>query len=399
MTALRPFLALACLLGALTGATAQNLPILRIASEGGISPDAYKPCTAQLTETGQPAAASLKGQIKVRGSSSQAYDKKSFALKLDHAAALLDLPKNREWVLNAAFVDCSMMRHKLAYDLFRAMGTPTAPRIAPASRFIEIELNGRYHGLYLLMQPVDDLLVGFAPPKDSDATPAVIYKAVDHAANFGQPGHEGYDQRLPDPVKSPTWTPLDELNKFVSQASDRDFRDPQTGIASRLDLANAIDFHLLVLLTSNLDGITKNYNLARPAAAKGGPAPKFTFVPWDYDATFGRNWDGSRVDAKAWLSNRLFDRLLADPALRPRYAQRWQELRAKTFSADAILAQIDANAATIGDAALRNEKRWKQLDYANPRERTFVNDLAQMKRWVPQRLAWLDADLAQRTAR
>ena len=39
------------------------------------------------------------------------------------------------------------------------------------------------------------------------------------------------------------------------------------GIAARLDLANAIDFQLLVLLTSNTDGITKNFILARSAGA------------------------------------------------------------------------------------------------------------------------------------
>ncbi len=387
-------------LAAWATASAQNLPVLRIKAAKAIGPETRTECTVALILPGQTDPAKERdGEIKVRGASSQAYDKKSFSLKLDHPAALLDLPKNREWVLNAAFVDCSMMRHKVSYDLFRAMGAPTAPRPSPGSRFIEVELNGRYHGLYLLMQPVDDLLVGFPSPKDGDATPAVIYKAVDHAANFGQPGHEGYDQRLPDPAKSPTWNPLEELNKFVSQSSDQAFRDPQTGIASRLDVDNAIDFHLLVLLTSNLDGITKNYNLARPAATKATPDPKFFFVPWDYDATFGRNWDGSRVDAKAWLSNRLFDRLLADPAMRLRYARRWQELRAKTFTAEAIIALIDANAATIGDASVRNEKRWKSLDYANPRERTFANDVGQMKRWVPLRLAWLDAELAGRTAR
>lgn len=378
---------------------AQNLPILRIRTEAPVAPDKYAACAATLVPP-EPATPgeTLKGGLKIRGASSQAYDKKSFSLKLDRATAFLELPKNREWVLNAAFVDCSMMRHKLSYDLFRAMGTPSAPRLSPGSRFVEVELNGKYHGLYLLMQPVDDLLAGFPAHKDDDSVSAVIYKAVDHAANFGQPGHDGYDQRLPDPVKAPTWGPMDDLNRFVSQAPDKEFFDPATGIASRLDLDNAIDFHLLVLMTSNFDGITKNYNLARPAATQANPHPKFFFIPWDYDATFGRNWDGSRVDAKAWLSNRLFDRLLSYPPLRPKYALRWKELRAQTFTAGTLGKMIDDNAAVIGDAALRNEKRWKTLNYANPRERTFANDLGQMKRWIPQRLEWLDAELAKRTA-
>jgi spore coat protein CotH len=395
---MRRLLACLALLAGSLVADAQNLPFLRVKLDGAVVADKYTPCSATLTLPGQaePGPTHHAG-LKIRGASSQAYDKKSFSLKLDRAAGFLGLPPNREWVLNAAFVDCSMMRHKLAYDLFRALGTTVAPRYAPASRFIEVELNGKYHGLYLLMQPVDDLLAHLPPPDPKDTTPAAIYKAVDHSANFAQPGHEGYEQRLPDPAKTPTWGPLEELNQFVSRSSDAAFRDPANGIASRLDLANAIDFHLLVLVTSNLDGITKNYNLVRRAATTVDPKPRFAFIPWDYDATFGRNWDGSRVGAGEWLSNRLFDRLLDDPEIRARYAARWRDLRARILTEENITRMMDANAQEIGEAALRNEKRWKTLDYANPRERTFANDLGQMRRWVPQRLAWLDTELTKRT--
>jgi spore coat protein H len=279
------------------------------------------------------------------------------------------------------------------------MGTETSPRYAAASRFVEVEFNGRYHGVYLLMQPVDDLLVGLPPSDKTDATPACIYKAVDHAANFGQPGHAGFEQRHPDPAVKESWGPLDELNRFVSQASDKEFFDPAKGITTRLDVSNAIDFHLLVLLTSNLDGITKNYNLVRPAATATTPHPKFFFVPWDYDATFGRNWDGSRVDAKAWLSNRLFDRLMGNAAYKAQYAQRWKELRSQLFTTEHLTQLMVANLATLGEAALRNEKRWKTLNYDNPRELTCAYDVGQMQRWVPRRLEWLDAEIARLTSR
>jgi len=379
-----------------------NLPLIRLEAKEAIRSDARVACTALLAmPAGQAGgdATAHPAQIKFRGASSQGYDKKSFSLKFDHAASWLGMGKNREWVLNAAFVDASMMRHKLSYDLFRAMGTATSPRFAAASRFVEVELNGRYHGVYLLMQPVDDLLVGLPPADKSDVTPAGIYKAVDHAANFAQPGHDGFEQRQPDPAVKESWGPLDELNRFVSQAPDKDFFDPVKGITSRLDVENAIDFHLLVLMTSNLDGITKNYNLVRPAVTATHPNPKFFFVPWDYDATFGRNWDGSRVDAKNWLSNRLFDRLLGNVEYKAKYAQRWKALRASLLTAENLGRLMDENVAALGPAALRNEKRWKNLNYANPRELTNTYDVVQMKRWVPLRLEWLDAELTRLTAK
>ena len=383
-------------------AEAADLPVIHLEAKDPIKSDVRTACSARLTwpaGQGVDDPAPRSAQIKFRGASSQAYDKKSFAVKLDLATGWLGLAGNREWVLNAAFVDCSLMRHKLSYDLFRSLGTAAAPRFAAASRFVEVELNGKYHGVYLLMQPVDDLLVGFPPTAKSEAVPGVIFKAVDHAANFGQPGHEGFEQRAPDPATKEVWTPLDELNRFVSQASDHDFFDPVNGIARRLDMDNAIDFHLLVLVTSNLDGITKNYNLVRPPATPAQTEPKFSFVPWDYDATFGRNWDGTRVDAKSWLSNRLFDRLLGHAEYQARYAKRWQELRTRQLTVANVTRLIDENIAALGEATLRNERRWKRIDYAHPGELTFTRDTLEMKRWVPERLAWLDAELSRRTKR
>jgi len=384
------------------GVELTNLPVIRLETKEAIKSDARVGCTALLKmPTGYDGSdpSALQGQIKFRGASSQAYDKKSFALKLEKSKGWLGMPPNREWVLNAAFVDASMMRHKLSYDLFRAMGSETAPRFAASSRFVEVELNGRYHGVYLLMQPVDDLLVGLSPADKSDMTPAVIYKAVDHAANFAQPGHDGFEQRQPDPAIKESWGPLDDLYRFVSQAPDKVFFDPTLGIASRMDIDNAIDFHLLVLMTSNLDGITKNYNLVRRAVTATNPNPKFYFVPWDYDATFGRNWDGSMVDAKSWLSNRLFDRLLGNALYKTKYAQRWKALRSSLFTAENLSRMMDENVAALGPAALRNEKRWKNLNYANPQELTSTYDVVQMKRWVPLRLKWLDTELARLTSK
>src|SRR5262249_5608493 len=159
-----------------------------------------------------------------------------------------------------------------------------------------------------------------------------IYKAVDHAANFSSPGHAGYEQREPDPILKPYWGPLDEFNQFVSGASDLEFSDPRKGIAARLDIDNAVDFHLLVLLTSNGDGIRKNFIVARNAAPKAGPSPRFFFVPWDYDATFGRDWDATPVHPTAWLSNHLFDRLHRAAAFRKKFAARWKQLREREWS-------------------------------------------------------------------
>ena len=377
-----------------------NLPFVFLQTTQRIVSGLRVPCGVRLVLPGHANAGdadSSSAQIGFHGASSQGYPKKSFRLILDVPAPWLGMPTRRQWVLNAAAVDHSLMRHKLSYDLFRSLSTDGGRRFAADSRFVEVNLNGRYQGVYLLMERVDRNLLGLRQFDSNAVSQACIYKAVDHAADFSQPGHWGYEQHEPNPLVRPYWAPLEELNRFVSGAKDRDFFDPEEGIGSRLDLACVMDFHLLVLLTSNLDGFDKNLMLARDASTAAVPKPRFFFVPWDYDATFGRNWEGSRVSPTKWLSNSLFDRLQGSQVYRQQFAARWKQLCAREFSVANIERLIDENARTLGDAVKRNASRWQTLERSYGNRLSFEEDLRQMKEWVAARTRWLDAEIAERT--
>ncbi|MBI1841529.1 MAG: CotH kinase family protein [Verrucomicrobia bacterium] len=304
-----------------------HLPVIFLQTEELVVSERKVACHVRcVPPKGQEAGSNLvhAGVVKLHGASSLRYPKKSFGLTLDEPTPWLGMRESSHWVLNAAFVDRSLMRHKLSYDLFRSLSVSNAPRFASASRFVEVNLNGRYHGAYLLMERVDRSMFGFRRFDSNALHHAAIYKAVDHAAGFNRLGHGGFEQREPDPLLREYWGPLDRFQRFVSTTKDADFFDPEKGIAARLDLGNTIDFHLLVLLTSNMDGFDKNLILARDMPTTNGPLPRFFFAPWDYDATFGRNWEASRVGADAWLSNHLFDRLLTNADYRKAYLARWE---------------------------------------------------------------------------
>ena len=301
-----------------------NLPIVFLETKLPIGSEQRVVCTTKIVCPKAEEAhntARLTGTIRLHGATSRGHPKQSFTVGLDEPARFLDMRRHAHWLLNAAYIDRSLMRHKLSFDLFRSLSTSDAPRHAVASRFVELYLNGSYHGTYLLMERVDRQQLALRGYRSNDLSHACIYKAVDHAAHFGEPGHSGYAQREPDPAARTFWEPLDAFNRFVSSASASEFFQTPNGIGSWLDLDNAIDFHLLVLLTSNNDGITKNFYVARNAQTPGQPKPRFFFVPWDYDGTFGRNWDATVVSPNAWLSNNLFDRLLDEPAHEPVFVE------------------------------------------------------------------------------
>ena len=266
----------------------RNLPVVFLQATQQIVSDRKVPCRVRIVPPGRAEAGNPGARpalIRFHGASSQGYPKKSFGLTLDGSAGWLGMPASRHWVLNAATVDRSLMRHKLSYDLFRSLSTEGGRRFAADSRFVEVNLNGRYQGVYLLMERVDRALLELRHFDSNTTSQACIYKAVDHAADFSQPGHWGYEQHEPNPRVREYWGPLEEFNRFVSGAADAEFFDAATGIGSRLDLACTMDFHLLVLLTSNMDGNDKNLIFARNAPTAAVPKPRFFFVPWDYDAT------------------------------------------------------------------------------------------------------------------
>lgn len=370
--------------GASATLPASSLPIVHLQVAEAITDTSQPPCTMKVG-TGDD----HKGTIRIRGSTSRSYPKKSYLVVLETPAGLLEMPARRQWILNAAYIDRSLMRHKLAYDLFKSLSRPDRPRLAAGSRFVEVHLNGDYQGVYLLMERVDRELLGLAPFAASDPAHACLYKAINHSAGFVRADHEGFEQEIPDPLVLAHPEPLAALMKFATTAPAAEFLDPQHGIASRIDLDNAIDFHLLVLVASNADGITKNFYLARHRP-DGDTKPRFFFVPWDYDGTFGRNWDSSVLPPTLWLSNGLFERLLRDPAYRERFTARWKQLRDNEFSVQTIQKMIDANAAEILAAARRNAERWPTDRRPYHDRITFEQDVEQMKEWVAQRLAWID---------
>ncbi len=381
-----------------------SLPIIELSTSQDISSEAKIPCTVRwvssptgVDRTAKPEL--LNGKVRIHGASSQSYEKKSLALSLDSPTRWLGQKSRRQWVLNAAYVDCSLMRHKLSYDLFQSLSSDGVRRHASASRFVEMRLNGQYHGTYLLMERVEGSLLGFTPKGQPSKVPAVLYKAIDHDANFSNPGHSGYEQREPSPEDQEYWGPLEDLNQFVATATDAEFTNAQSGIGSRLDVDNAIDFHLLVLFTSNMDGFDKNFILARDAASVAHPVPLFFFVPWDYDATFGRNWEGSPVEPTFWLSNNLFDRLLSHDVFRQKYLHRWQALRGRQFSVETVHRMIDDNARAVATTAQRNENRWTPIRGAESGSLAFTEDVTQMKEWVVARTRWLDEKIERQTRR
>ncbi|MEQ9659065.1 CotH kinase family protein, partial [Fulvivirga sp.] len=100
--------------------------------------------------------------IEYRGSTSfRLSDKKSFGLESwdaegnDIKASYFGLPEEEDWILMGHVVnetegymfDQTLMYHYLGYEISRNIG-----KYASRTKFVELELNGEYQGVYIFME-------------------------------------------------------------------------------------------------------------------------------------------------------------------------------------------------------------------------------------------------------
>ena len=109
--------------------------------------------------------------IELRGSMALLFPKKSYRFEThndqgeDLNVSLLDMPSENDWILYAPFVDLSMIRNVLVYDISNDIG-----RYASRTRLCELVLNGNYQGVYVLMEKIkrDNNRVDIAAMNEND---------------------------------------------------------------------------------------------------------------------------------------------------------------------------------------------------------------------------------------
>ncbi len=220
-------------------------------------------------------AASATGEIAVKGSFSRRYLKKSL---------LITLPKGQTWqghrriALNAMATDPTQAREWLTWDLARAMGM----RI-PQTSYKKLYLNGRYIGLYLDIEWMDDVMFDrmglgngeFYQPNDSsfcgDLMPA---NAARTAFCWQKNFPKGSDMSALDTLQA-------GLNTTPADSFD-------TWLEKHFDVQSVIDWLVINTLTQNGDTYNKNYFLHYMPAEQ-----KWRVIPWDYDLSWGRVADNA----------------------------------------------------------------------------------------------------------
>jgi hypothetical protein len=340
-------------------AAAADVPKLSITAKQEIRDDPKVPAKLKVGKR------TYRVGIELRGSSSQRFAKKPYAIESGKDVRLLGLPRADEWDLNAFHTDPTLLRDVLAHASARRIGLDGS-----RTRYVELRVNRRPRGVYVLIEPPsgDGLLELTEPHKvdpGDDSFPSASGLTVVHA---------------------------DDDDEKPARALFEAFERSGAGWRRYLDEASAVAYVLHAELFKNQDAFySSTYFEPEDGKLQLGPV-------WDFDLSAGNTIAPAMSAPDGWLlpGRPVVARLLADPAFQAALRARWRELRANGLL-EHLLASADRHARKLRGPARRNFARWDVLDRplfsGQPVYGSHTAAVGALKDWLTQRARWMDSAL------
>ena len=345
---------------------------------------------------------------------------------------ILGMGKDDDWALLAPYSDKSMMRDLLAFEVSRPWMEYT-----PQGRYCELFLDGTYYGVFILCEVVSQgkHRLDLQKPGDSgdDITGDYLMEVdydddVNHMSRFHPIGNDGrtlQDKFVHFQYKYPDYDKLEQsqvnyINRRIDEmervlASPR-YADPHTGYSKYIDVMSFIDYQIAMELGHNIDAYRKSAKFYKRRDRVDG---RFKMVVWDNDLAYGncklaQSW---RTDTWAYLNNDTlqarneqflipfwWSRLNSDEAYVAQLKARWAQYRTTNLREERLMAVIDslATVLTCHGAMQRDSQAWPHWgEYVWPIyyiASDFDDEVSYLKRWIRDRIAWMDAQLGFREA-
>ena len=381
-----------------------GLPILYVNTSGvaiDSKEDYVEGVSSIVGGTNYPSFQDLEMKIKGRGNSTWwqggIWGKKPYQIKFGDKTEVLNMPKDKKWVLLAELSDKSLIRNKIA----REIANISRFDYVPQAEYSEVFINEQHVGAYLIGQKVEESKnrvnigdTGYLIEIDTDAngrieTDDVYFRSSqwssryeDGVFNIKEPSLD-YDSEEFNLIK-------DHVNDFEEALFGNNFKDPDLGYRSFIDLPSFIDWFLVNEISKNQDARSYSsiyFNYIPGEKIKMGPV-------WDFDLAFG-NVDYSNAENPEgfWIKENLwFKRMFEDPYFSDLVNTRFNYYENNLSS---ILSKVDEFENYLSKSQKKNFEIWDILSkdvwpipvkYDTHRE--YVEYL---KNWIDTRMLWLKA--------
>jgi hypothetical protein len=381
----------------------------------------YEPINGRTTFNSTPTITTNAG-IKVRGSSSASFPKKSFGFDSwdKHSEEVnirpMGMANDADWVLYGSQAqDPTYIRPIWMYELSRQIG-----QWAPASRVIEIFLNTTggaisqddFLGLYFFMEKIgrdkdkvdiekldasiqaDDSRIsgGYIIKVDRLDAEAEGFECIHNAVMQGGWGggmristtnyYTPKERNMPDYQKP--W-----IRNYISEFEDALREIPNSRrYTDFFDVDAAITHWILKAMPRDADAfaLSEFMNKSRDGKIKMGPI-------WDFDRSAGsvddrttdyNNWDDGLL--ANYMTYGWYGYLHQDPEYFQSLKDKWFILREYELSAQNTDRIIDSLASEMQEAMTRDMELWPITRF----DQTFQGEINHLKTWIKNRCDWID---------
>ena len=396
-----------------------SLPLVNVEVDvSGLSKENYIPghitiVDAEMRTEGR-LMASFDCKLRYRGASSLQYEKKSFAIKLldsdgeDLDANVFGIRKENDWILDAMAIDRIRMRNRVCFDIWSEISktpykTDFDNRNGTMGQFVEVYLNGEYHGLYCMTDKIDRKLLNLKKAKEnSDGsvyvrgvlykgelwTDATLLKGYDTSEPFDEEAWNGWELQYPDDYPCfDSWKPLMNLIDFCN-TRNAFFK---LHYRQHFYCDNLVDYALFIMSMNIIDNNVKNTHFSCPDINVN---ETYLITPWDLDCSLGGMYDGSHYDEYTKIANLtnnyLFYQLYSYNVdeFRTSMKERWQEWLSGLMSPENISSRLDAYALRFkkSGAWQREYDKWNN----NPVPLDLDEELEYVKKWYVNNISALN---------
>jgi CotH protein. len=332
--------------------------------------------------------------IRGRGNSTWAYPKKPFAIKLDTKSQILGMPSHKRWVLLANYIDRTLMRNHIAFEISKSTDLEWTSR----GEYVEVMLNDIHLGNYYLCEhiKVDKNRVNIVEMKSTDLDDESITGGylIEMDSYYDEVNKFKSEIRdLPVMLKEPEEDVLQPqqfeyiqnyINSIEQLFYSKDFALSDS-YKSLIDENSFIDWWFVHELTFNYEANAPRSSYVhknRSEVLKAGPV-------WDFDAwgTFTKQNTFAIKDA-LW-----YDALFKNPTFVAKVKKRWSLLKP---SFENVVTSIDETGKLIYVSTLLNDEMWSlngQKSANDDEDLSHKYAVEKMKDAYLYRLNWLDEQI------
>ena len=359
------------------------------------SKEEYVDCTVTISGADEEYCfEGAEAGIRGRGNDTwKFYPKKPYRIKFSEKTSMFGETKNKSWVLLAMYNDYSLIKDRLAFGLSEVLGTSS---YSPSYHYVELYLNGKYRGIYLLTDQVDENKGRTDVKEDFTDEDTEVPFLVELDARAAEEGEEGevwfyagerkYLVKYPEPDERYNGEQFEYIKSYINKCESLCRKEGVTmaELWQYIDMDSFIDFYIVEELMGQPEINWKSVFMSKSKDGLLVMGPV-----WDFDWSAAGPYIGKhRLDylekteglrsGDNWF-RRLYDN---SPEFRESLASRWAEVRDDLL---AVVSAVREENSYILKAAKRDYIRWHWYEL-RPYSKAVEENLS----WVEKRALWLD---------